>query len=217
MKGRPVKAAAPTVWVDTPAGPGASVAGPAGTGTFPGGTTTKGAKVTGPGSGTSVASTSLVERIARAYLAMTGAQLIATPLRAQWNPGGTYASAFNVPGPGTLSQSPQTSELVYVGEISSVYKGKTGYLLTLTYRHADGNELRIWLQNAVAAHPAGQALWKKLQNGQIAPGMLAFALGSFIRQTTSGAVIFYSLPVVDARRVWIVGTTEVQAVLSPGT
>ena len=170
--------------------------------------------MTAPGVGYSVGSTSLLERIARPYLTMTGPQLRATSLKASWNPGGTYDTAFLVPGPGTVSMSPETEELVYVGDIAAIYKGKSGFLLTLSVKHADGNDLRIWIQNSLASvAPGGPQLWDRLANGSITNGMIIFALGKFARQTTSGTLVYYSMPTVDPRRVWIVDTKQAEALL----
>lgn len=154
-----------------------------------------------------------MERIATAYVSMDGAELLATPLRASWNPGGTYQSAFEILTTGSLTGSPQTLEQVYLGEIQSIFKGVTGYVLTLTARHANGKDLRIWIQNVAATSFGGAHLWRRLEQKKILPGQIVFALGKFSLQTTNSAAVFYSMPIIDARRLWIVDSTQIAPLL----
>ena len=43
--------------------------------------------------------------------------------------------------------------------------------------------------------------------------MLAFALGKFQKQTVGGGRVYYSMPLTDPRRVWIVDTADVGALI----
>lgn len=126
-------------------------------------------------------------------------------LKASWNPGGTYDSAFVGVDTGTVTDA-RPPERIYFGEIESVFHGRTGYILTLSTRHADGKMLRIWLQNVIATSQApGPQLWAQLTSGEIREGMAVFALGEFVEQAASGnQPNYYSMPVTDAHRVWIV-------------
>lgn len=205
MAARPARAPSPTDWRDAPpTGAGPVTSTPGKTAGGPPSDAGLGARVTQPGIGASQRSSVLVETFARAYVNMTPGIRTTAPLKAPWNPGGTYGSAFVGIDAGSVT-SAQPPERIYFGEIESVFKGRTGFILTLSHRHADGKELRIWLQDVITTTPApGPQLWARLTSGQIKKGMAIFALGAFKEQTPSGnQPNYYSLPVVDAHRVWI--------------
>lgn len=214
MKARPAKAKVPTAWNDLP---------PAGTPTWGGnevgrgagasGTTTRGARVTASGGGTSKSDTGVVKRAAIAYLGMTTADLNATEFEATWNPGGTYATAFEVLVDGSITATPETEQRIYLGEVVSAFKGSSGYTVTLSPKHANGKELRLWLQNVIKTVPTGSQLGAALDGELIKPGMLAFALGAFKRQIANGGRVYYSMPLVDPRHMWFVESAEVGALI----
>lgn len=132
---------------------------------------------------------------------------------ADWNPGGTYATAFVVVGPAELTAHPVAPERVYVGEVLSVRKGSSGYILTLVARHSSGRETKVWLQKSLQSAPSGGAqLWARLEGGEVMPGMTVFALGAFHFQDI-GVDGFYSLPVIDPRRVWLVSQAKAQSLM----
>lgn len=210
MAARSTRAVAPSEWRDAPPSPGGagSIVG-GGKAVGGSGSSPQGARVTKPGAGTSVASTGRVEKVARAWLAMPQGNRPRAPFIASWNPGGTYASAFVLVGRTEVVASPQTPERIYVGEVASVARGASGYIVTLTETHRDGRAMKFWLQNSLQAAPAGGAqIWQKLDNKEIAPGMLAFALGEFALQAFGAG--FYSLPVTDARRIWFVDARDAE-------
>lgn len=213
MAGRSRRGDVPAKWNEliTPIVPAPGSGSSKPTGAVTGGAS-KGVRVTTPGSGSSIPSTGLVEKVARAWLGMSATEAAAEPFEADWNPQGTYQTAFIVAGPKEVTDRPVTPERIYVGEIATVAQGKSGYILTLATRHGDGSELKVWLQNALQTAPAGGAqLWKRLQDGNVVPGMLIFALGAFAHQAIGPG--FFSLPVIDSRKVWIVTDAEVQALL----
>lgn len=179
----------------------------------PMGTSTRGARVTTPGSGTSIPSTGLVERIATHWLRMKPGQTAQQPFEADWNPGGTFATAFVVVGPAELTAHPAAPERVYVGEVLSVRKGASGYILTLLARHGSGREAKVWLQKSLQSAPSGGAqLWARLETGEVVPGMTVFALGAFHFQDI-GVDGFYSLPVIDPRRVWLLSQAKARSLM----
>ena len=140
----PNRGQVPTVWI-APAAPGPAVVG--GTPNDGGGSAPNGAGRLGHGSGTSQPQSALIERFANEWLAMNATAQRATSLTAPWNPGGTYHSAVH-----SISYHP-TVDVVGVGErifggvLASVLAVKTGYVLSLIEKNADGSDLRIWVQS----------------------------------------------------------------------
>lgn len=204
MSGRPGRAVFPTNWRDAlPSGPGPVVSTPGRGPLAAPSTSVRGARVSGPGNGTSRQSSTYVQAFAEAYIGMSAATRATAALKASWNPGGTYDTAFVGVGAKTVKGT-QPPERIYFGEIATVYPGKSGYVLTLTHRHDDGKLLRIWLQKVIATKPApGPQLWSDLTQGAIKPGMAVFALGEFLEQVSHGNQPNYcSMPITDAHRVW---------------
>ena len=144
MKARPTKAKFPTAWNDLPSAliatsGGASELGVKGLS----GTTINGVRVTAGGGEVSKSDTGVVKRVALAYLMMTATELDRTNFKADWNPGGTYATAFEVPRNGSITATPDTNMHIYLAEVESTFKGTSGHIITLKPRHADGKELRL--------------------------------------------------------------------------
>lgn len=198
----PNKATRPTAWDDAPdIGAGISTNGSTSSvwGTGPG----AGTRTSTVGSGTSRSKSRRVERFAAEWKTMSSSARAVTELRASWNPGGTYGSAFLDLSTTSLADESPTRTAIYCGTIASIWKGKTGYILTLAERHMNGSELCVWVQNHVSASdPSGKRLWANLVAGTVQPGSLVFALGEFAinhRPTTS----WYSLPVASGNHIWV--------------
>jgi hypothetical protein len=200
----PTKAPYPTKWVSAPA-TAAQPPGGSGTGGAlnpkPGAGTRGGFSTSG--SGTSVSTSKLVEIFARAWLQMTTPKRQSAGLSAPWNPGGTYESAFFDLHQHTLSAVPLSPEHIFYGEVVKVHKGTSGYTLTLAQRHANGEELLIWVQNPTAHSGAsGASLWSQLVAGGVV-GRKIFAKGTFLLEQRP-TVTWYSLPVITGEDVWLV-------------
>lgn len=206
MAARPQRARVPTEWRDAPpvgprrmigvAHPGSVAAAPS--------AVVRGARVSGPGTGMSIKSATDVRVFAEALISMGPGEASLTELTAYWNPGGTYETAFVGVGAGVVTEA-NPPERVYYGQIEEVHRGKSGYTLTLTHRHANGLRLRIWLQYALeTASAPGPQLWADLVSGQVTKDMFVFALGEFrLQQSPGSSPNYYSMPVTDGHRVWI--------------
>lgn len=216
MAARPVQGPVPVIWSNLPATTAVAPTQPqrsASAGTSA--PSAAGARVTQPGAGASVAHSYLVEKFAKAYLQMNGPQMASTPLQAPWNPGGTYSSGFVVLQNAGITGGPHIDDRIYVGEISRIHLGQTGFTIDLTERHKDGSELRLWLQNVLQhAHPGGAHLWSRLVSAQVTAKMLVFALGGFQKTTKAGGGHYYSMPVIDPRFIWVVDPVTVHNIMN---
>jgi hypothetical protein len=155
------------------------------------------------GSGSSVSTSKLVEMFARPWLNMTKTVRCANPLLAPWNTGGTYDSAFFDLHTHTFGETAINTEYIFFGEVAKVHLGISGYTITLTQRHASGEELWLWIQNQTASSGAsGASLWSQLVAGGLV-GRKIFAKGKFVPEVRPFKT-WYSLPIVAGEDVWLV-------------
>lgn len=193
----------PTVWIP-PAVPGPSVV--AGAPSGGGGSGKSGAGRLGHGSGTSQPQSALVARFADEWLAMNATLQRSTPLTAPWNPGGTYHSAVHSIGYHPTTDVTGVGERIFGGVLATVLAVKTGYVLTLVEKNADGRDLTVWVQNISFQHgSAGTALQARLAAlAQTPPiGLRVFALGEFIPQRRPQRH-WYALPIVHPHYLHLV-------------
>lgn len=155
------------------------------------------------GAGTSKSSSSRVERFASSWDAMTPTLRTSTELTAPWNPGGTYASAFRDLAMNPLGGKGPTPMRIYKGTATRVHRGSSGYLIWLSERHSNGEELVFWIQNGVeTSGPSGAALWARLTANADVVGSAVFALGAFTREARRTRS-WYSLPVREVLDIWL--------------
>lgn len=151
----------------------------------------------GAGAGRSIRGSSLVEEFATHWLGMTSAERQTIALKAPWNAGGTYASAFH-----ELAAGDDLATIgirIYVGTIASAKSVPSGWLLIASVA---GNALPVefWVKSAALVTQPGQKLAAKLAN--VSAGSSVFALGAFRRQNISKLHTF-TLPVESHAEIWI--------------
>ena len=185
----------PTVWVARVAPPSPATAAAPHSG---GGASAGGSARLSQGSGSSQPQSGLIERFADEWLAMNAAAQRATPLTAPWNPGGTYHSAVHSIGYHPTTDVTVVGERIFGGVLASVLAGKSGYVLTLLEKNANGDDLTVWVQNvSFSQGHAGAALQTRLAAlAQTLPaGLRVFALGEFVPQLRPNRR-WYALPIV---------------------
>lgn len=170
--------------------------------------TTKSSDSSGLG-GRSASRSQLVERFATAWRSMSIHERRNTPLSANWNSGGSYYSAF-LP----LRYYPKIDltnrrERIVVGTLASIYKGESGYILTLEETDASGLELKFWIQNATFnAGTSGRELHGQLSSIEMNPGYYkgreVFVFGNFRKQHSKNRLReWLSLSINRPSMIWI--------------
>jgi hypothetical protein len=125
----------------------------------------------------------------------------ATRLRAPWNKGGTYDSAFFDLHQVTVQDNISTR--IFVGEIAELIHGTSGYTLVLSQRQTDGRPLWIWLRNSVrGSGSSGAMLFHQLDRKEVPQGSRIFALGRFELHDRE-AHSWHSLPIAHGDNIWI--------------
>lgn len=127
-------------------------------------------RVSTVGGGRSIGRVATVKKLAGHWETAPPSLRASAPLKAAWNPGGTYGSAFFELSASPPSDSPSTAEHVLVGTVDSIVSGKTGFTIVLHERHGDGLPLWVWLKDIVRANSVGEALWSRLAGKAVSPG-----------------------------------------------
>ncbi|MEX3984067.1 hypothetical protein AB4Y45_34455 [Paraburkholderia sp. EG287A] len=199
----PTKGSAPTKWNAPTLSAGTSTTGGATTPTTPTAGTGAGKGTSQSGAGTSISSSSRIEKFAQSWTAMTPTARASTQLSAFWNPGDSYASAFFDLAATSITNPAANPMRIYRGTIAKIHHGTTGYSLTLTQKDSAGTELLVWVQDGVATSgPSGVSLWSRLAAKAIAIGAEVFVLGQF-DHNSRGMRVWYSIPVTSGNDIWI--------------
>ena len=201
--GSPNRTDVPTVWVDPSksasdgksGGNGSPLDGAEGNGT--GGKSPS-------GTGTSDGHSGLMQRFAENWLTKSATAQRATKLLADWNPGGTYHSAFHPLGYHKTVDVGTLSIRIIVGILQSVRNGKSGYTITLQEKNSDGVELQVWVQSvAFAQGRAGATLEERLAKLEVTPTLIqVFALGEFFLQERAKRK-WYALPIIHPHFLYL--------------
>jgi hypothetical protein len=204
----PNRLAAPAAWIDPRIKSKAITTKTAAIGTHtPTTNITSGGRST-VGNGTSLGQSQMVERFSTAWKAMTVPDRKGSILKATWNGGGTYFSGFHPLWFHTHTSVETLGELIFVGTFNSIVLGSSGYTITLTEKHPDKNDLRIWVQNATfSVHPDGVELHNILAALKVSSPsqpITIYSFGSFSKQTSSTEKhTYYSLPVNHPHLIWL--------------
>lgn len=198
----------PVVWVDLQVQPSTSIA--AAPAIPPKNQPTKGSSGgrSSGGTGTSSGQSQLVERFAEAWKSMTVTERNNTELRALWNAGGTYFSGFFPLAYHVGTAIETLGDQIFVGTFKSIIHGKSGYTITLSEKHPDGHDLRIWIQDvSFTVPPNGAGLENILEVFSKSSPTITITLytfGSFLKQRSqSGNHVWYALPVTHPHQIWI--------------
>ena len=197
----------PTKWIDpeqedTTTGGGNS-------GGQNGGSTPRGINPNGHTGGTgqnpSVSSSNRVERFASEWLNMGVRQRRATAFNAPWNPSGSYYSAFYPIKYFTKNDITTINKKIVVARIGSIFKGRSGYTITLKEKESSNLELKIWVQNITFTKGIkGKQLEDLLENNMSSKNIDIYALGEFLKQISSaGNKEWLSLIVTHPSSIWI--------------
>lgn len=201
--GRSVRGTPPSRWID-PGTRNTSGAGTGATSVSLAGGLNRAASNTHPGTGVSIASSSRVQEFARAWRHMSSITRRATMLKADWNPGSNYESAFadiRTDGP---SESPITPARIYLATIASVRAIATGFSVTLNASHADGKVLLIWIQTPCKSKVGGRELFSALAAGARLRDAEVFALGFFqFNRANRRGRDWYSLAIAEPNCIWL--------------
>lgn len=157
----------------------------------------KSTKILSTGNRASLRSSQYIEPFASAWHLMSKGERIRRPLRAPWNPGGTYETAFFDLVELPLVEDPESQIRIYSGTVEDLRKVPTGYVVALNEIHSGaGHPLWIWIREEVKKSSGGEDLWLALGAG-LRPGTRVCALGSF-RFTTRNSGSWYALAVTGA-------------------
>lgn len=137
-----------------------------------------------PGSATGQRRTRLVSDLAHAWLKLSEAERDHTDLKAHWNEGGTYQSAFFDLSSAKEIQAEAQGERVFVGHLKRVASGGRGPSIVLQEKEHSGEELRVWvLPAALQVGLKGAQLQRELDSLAKSPAARVFVLGKFQRKT----------------------------------
>ncbi|MYM28312.1 hypothetical protein GTP58_08245 [Duganella sp. CY15W] len=203
----PHRSAHPAIWVDPRTQPAAIGGSPATVTGGSGGSGGPGRVRTTSGGGTTQSRSQLVESYALAWIGMAMHEKRTEELLAEWNPGGTYFSAFHPIWFYSGTDVTAVGQKIFVGKFSSIIKSKTGYVITLAEKNSTGEPLWVWVQShTFAAGAAGKALQQLMEACEKTPvnyvGKRVFALEKFTGNSGSKGP-WSSIPVEHPHMMWM--------------
>lgn len=190
----PKRTKAPAIWIDPLINPAVNVVGGRGGTAATNSSNSSSNNTRGiRGNNTSKGQSKKVEVFAKNWGPMNVQQQKLEPLFAPWNTGGTYYSAFHSFYQTASSQQTSVSNIgtkIYVGMVGTLTKTASDFIITLQAKDSTGATLKIHVQqSAFQFGRPSNALSKKLNGFVNFTNLRVFALGEFIRDTSSNELI----------------------------
>ena len=177
----PNRTNAPVVWVD-PLSQAGSTSGGGGSG---GATGTPSSAPHGTrgtsGSGMSQGHSQMVESFAKKWLAMNAQTQRSSPLKAPWNPEGSYYTAFHAVAYHRSTDVSATGQKIYVGMLKQVVKTAFGYIVSLSEVNSEGEALEVIVPSSALLFGTAGAALNLMLGGLVGRTKTTqvFALGTF--------------------------------------